>query len=145
MIPPPGVDAAPGHAADRLRGVAGVVLVAGAIGSVAMTFVSGRKSDERALVMLMAAWVLAPLAGLLVAHRMSRRWSAATRRTLHILSVTIVACSLAAYANAAFGSRSARPAPVLVAVPMATWAVVLLVLVPVAVLTRRRERRHGTR
>ena len=145
MTSPPNVDAAPAHGADRLRGVAGVVLVAGAVGSVALTFVSGRRSDERVLVILMAAWVLAPLAGLLVAHRMSRLWAAPTRRTLHVLSVAIVACSLAAYANAAFGSRSARPAPVLVVVPLTTWAVVLLVLVPVAVLSRRRERRPGTR
>ena len=135
--------ASAGLTVSPLRFVAWIALIVGAVSSPVLTFIAGRSSDERLVVTLMSVWVLAPFALLLVAHRASRRWSAPTQTTLDVLSIGIAACSLVAYAIAVFGSRSGRPAPVLVAVPVLSCLLVLLVLPVAAVLARRSKRRRG--
>jgi hypothetical protein len=124
------------------RLVALAALVTGVVVFPLLTFYSGRHSDEWLVVTLMAIWVSAPFAALLAAHRRSRRWLVPTRATLDILSVCVTVFSLFAFANAAFGSRRERPAPVLVMVPLVVW-LLAATIVPAAAALARRQKAEG--
>ena len=112
----------------RLRIAALVAVLAGAAGSVGLMFRAGRSSDERLLVILIAGWVLAPFTALVLAHMLSRRWSAPTRATLYCLMLVLTLGSLAIYVGDALGPPTTA---VYVGVPLASWLLIALV-VPIA-------------
>ena len=128
----------------RLRAAALIAVLVGAGGSVGLMLRAGRSTDERLLVVLIAIWVLAPFAALVLAHVVARRWSVPTRATLYCLMLVLAAGSLVIYVGDAFGRSEAEGAVVFVGVPLASWLLIALVL-PIAAfisgrLSRRRER-----
>jgi hypothetical protein len=118
----------------RASGLAAALV--GAAASVALLLRAG-STAPRVLLALFTLWLLSPFAVLLVADRLSRRWSTATRATLHSLMLVIGLASPAIYAVAAFGPARTRPAPIFVVVPPASWLLTAAVLPTAARLSRR--------
>ena len=123
----------------RLRVAALSAVLVGAGVSVGLMLRAGRSSDERLLVILIAGWVFAPFAALLLAHLVSRRWSVPTRATLYCLMLVLTLGSLAIYVGDAFGTPTTV---VYVGVPLASWLVIALV-VPIAAFMFGRASRRG--
>ena len=132
-----------GESGDRLRGVALLTVLAGAVGSVSLMLRAGQSSDEQFLVVLIAGWVSAPFGGLLLAHVLSKRWSQLTRATLYRVMLVLPLASLLVYATDAWRNSGAQDATVFVAVPLASWPLIGLALSLAAFTARRRSRRGG--
>ena len=126
----------------RLRAAALIAVLVGAGGSVGLMLRAGRSTDERLLVVLIAIWVLAPFAALVLAHVVARRWSVPTRATLYCLMLVLAAGSLVIYVGDAFGRSEAEGAVVFVGVPLASWLLIALVL-PIAAFISGRLSRRG--
>ena len=126
----------------RLRAAALIAVLVGAGGSVGLMLRAGRSTDERLLVVLIAIWVLAPFAALVLAHVVATRWSVPTRATLYCLMLVLALGSLVIYVGDAFGRSEAEGAAVFVGVPLASWLLIALVL-PIAAFISGRLSRRG--
>ena len=123
-----------------LRVVALLVLLAGAAGSVAFMLRAGQRTPAFLLI-IMVAWVLAPLAALAWGTAVSRRWSVPIRWTLCVLSLALPAASVAIYGNvfdvAPQGSANAFR---FVMTPAASWLLIAIAVATAAVVSRKRGR-----
>ncbi len=119
-----------------LRSVALRALIVGAAGSFALMLHAGGRNRPIVLVPLFAAWDLSPFALLWLADRLSKQWSASTRRALYHLAILTTVGSLAVYIADIIWPRQAQPAFVYVAVPPASWIVIALVLAVTALGSR---------
>lgn len=144
-MPAPSADdnpAAPaGSLLDRLRAVALFAVLLGAAGSVGFTLFAGQKSP-RFLLALFILWVLSPFTALAWAGLISKRWSVSLRATLYALMLVITLGSLAVYADDARAHRMPQAAFVYVAVPPASWLLLVTALPAAAFLSGRRSRHH---
>ncbi len=122
----------------RLRVAALIAVLVGAGGSVGLMLRAGRSSDERLLVILIAGWVFAPFAALVLAHVVARRWLVHTRATLYCLMLVLTLGSLAIYVGDAFGPPTTA---VYVGVPVLSWLIIALVVPIAAFISARRSRR----
>ena len=129
---------------QRLHTVAQGAAVAGAIGAVALTLYAGRGNGLPFLMILMAGWVFAPFFGFAVASRLTSQWPARARAGLDITIVVIAILSLVVYARAALGPEHATRATAYVAVPIASWLLLIAGTATGAVLARRRSGSVGT-
>ncbi len=122
-----------------LRGVALTALVIGAIGSLAFMFRAGQQTP-RLLLILFTIWVLSPFAALLLAHRLSKSWSALTRATLRVVMIIIALSSLAIYGEW-INLRPAESANafLFVAVPPASLLFIAIVVSIAAFVSGRRD------
>ena len=123
----------------RLRIAALVAVLAGAAGSVGLMLRAGRSTDERLVVILIAGWVLAPFTALVLAHMLSRRWSASSRATLYYLMLVLTLGSLVIYVGDALGAPTTA---VYVGVPLASWLLIALA-VPISAFISGRLSRRG--
>ena len=123
-----------------LRAAALVAVVAGAAGSLALMFWVGHRKEIALLLVVFAVWVLAPFVALLFADRASKRWSAATRTTLHGVMLIVALVSLAAYGVVALGPPRAKPAAVFLVIPLASWLFMTLAVSLTALLSGRPSR-----
>jgi hypothetical protein len=89
-------------------------LVAGALGSIALTLYAGRTAPPF-LQVLFAGWVAAPFVLLAAARARSTRWRPRTRAVLDTVSVVAAIASVAVY-GVALAVRS-NPTPVFVLTP----------------------------
>ncbi len=126
----------------RLRAVARIAVVAGAVGSLGLMLRAGR-STPRLLLVLFVIWVLSPFAALAWANMVSQRWSAVTRATLYCVTLVITLSSLAIYGDLVSPPAGSPGAFRFVAVPPASWLLAMIV-VPIAALVSRRLSRRGT-
>ena len=94
-------------------------------------------------MLLMAIWVLAPFAAVVVLDRVSTRWPARVRTTLHALMLALTVGSLAVYVYDAWRPRASQPAARFVAAPVASCVVIALVLAIAALISRRRPTPAG--
>src|SRR6266699_115240 len=124
----------------RLHSTAVVAVLVGAAGSVGFLLYAGRNSPQRLLMVAMAAWVLAPFIGLLLADVISTRWSAMTRQALYAVMLAVTVCSLAVYWNELVHARKAQAAFVFVLVPVVSGMVIGVVLTIAASVSRRNVR-----
>ena len=122
---------------DVLRTTAVIAVLLGAIASVALVFIAGRRSPQRLLLVLMSIWVLAPFIALMFANAISTRWSATTRAALYSVMIVLTLVSLAVYGAGASVPIGPHPAAVFVGVPIATW-VVIAIVVPMAMIMSRK-------
>jgi hypothetical protein len=130
-------------AVGRLRVAALIAVLAGAVGSVGLTLRAGQRSDERILVVLIAIWVLSLFLALALANAVSKRWSGLTRATLYGLTLVLTLGSLAVYINDALRPPRAQAAFVFVAVPLASWLLIAVVVPAAALISGRLSRRDG--
>ena len=117
-----------------LRAVALVAVAAGAVGSLGFMFFVGRHNRSLFLMVLFTVWVLAPFVALAAADRMSTRWSASIRATLHGLMLMLTVVSLGIYGNVALGPPRPQPAAMFLMVPAAS---LLLIAILVAIVLSR--------
>jgi hypothetical protein len=125
-----------------LRVAAVTAVVAGAVGSVALTLYAGRRSDSRTLMVLFAMWVLSPFVALVLANVASKRWSVLTRAMLYSVMLVLTVGSLAIYAVRALRPPRTQAAFVFVVVPPASWLLIAVVVPIAALISRRRSRRN---
>src|SRR6266567_1910293 len=122
-----------------LRAAALIAVLAGAVGSLAFLLQAGRRTP-RFLLILFVLWVLSPFVALVWANLVSKRWLVLTRATLYSVMLVVTLASLAIYGAVALGLSKARPAPVFLLVPLASWLLTAIV-VPIAALISRRQSR----
>jgi hypothetical protein len=122
---------------DSAGAAALVALLAGAAGSVAYMLRAGQRTPTFLLI-IMIAWVLAPLAALAWGTAVSRRWSVPIRWTLCALSLSLPAASVAIYGNmfdvAPQGSANAFR---FVMTPAASWLLIAFAVATAAVMSRK--------
>jgi hypothetical protein len=120
-----------------------IAVVAGAVGSVALTLHVGRHNPSPILLSLFVIWVLSPFVALVCASVVSKRWSVLTRATLYSVAPVLTLGSLAIYGDVAFGPPRATPAFAFLVVPLASW-LLIAIAVPVAAFISRTLARQGT-
>ena len=125
---------------ERVRTASMVVLLSGAMGSVALMLVVGRRNSSRLLLVVFAVWVLSPFAVLAAANMVSKTWSALSRTTLYGVMLVLTPGSLAVYGNIAFGHPRPQPAFAFVIVPPASF---LLIAVALSIAAWTSGRRSG--
>ena len=91
---------------------------------------------------LFVIWVLSPFIALLGTHAFSNRWAALARATCHGMMIVLPLASLAIYANDALRPRRAQAAFVYIAVPLASWLLIAIVI-PMAMFISGRQSRRG--
>lgn len=123
----------------RLRSIALCAVLAGAVGSVGFMLHAGSRSPQRLLLVIVAVWVLAPFLVLVFAEMRSKRWSALTRRVLHVVMLVVSFGALAVYWNDLVRPRRSQPAFVFVVVPVVAWMVIVTVVPIAAFISRRRS------
>ena len=116
----------------------------GAVGAVGITLYAGRNNNLPLLMILMAGWVFAPFFGYALATKFSARWSPAIRAALDVAIVIIAIGSLAIYSYDAFGPSHAKRATPYVAVPIASWLLMIVFVSVAAWRARRQARPVGT-
>ncbi len=120
-----------------VRGAVLTLVLVGAAGSLGLMFRAGHRQKSWILVLLFAIWVLAPFMALVAAHVLSTNWSVLTRATLYSFMLVVTLFSLAIYGEVAFRLPTAKVGFVFLAVPSASWLLIVIVL-PVAALVSRR-------
>lgn len=101
-----------------LRTAALLAVLFGAIGSIGLL----RHAQQHPPPLIVAGfvvWVLAPFGLLGIANLRSKQWPIAVRKTLYVSTLIITAASLAIYVDDNIAHRTAHPAGVWVAVPVA--------------------------
>jgi hypothetical protein len=122
------------EAAGLLSTTALSVMVFGAAGSLGFLFHAGPDSPLQ-LMAIMAGWVVAPFAGLVLAHVTAKRWAAPVRQALYALMLGVTTCAVAVYWNDYWHPHIPR-AVVFVLVPGVSWMVIALVLSLTWVMSR---------
>ena len=123
-----------------LHTIALIVLLAGAVGSLGLTFYTGRRNASVLLLMLFAGWVFSPFIALLVANVFSKHWSVLTRVTLYLLMLGITVGSLLGYSGV-LSPPDAKPAFIFLVVPLLSWLLMAIVIPIARYLSRRVD--HG--
>jgi hypothetical protein len=125
----------------RLGAAALIAVLAGAVGSVGLMLRAGHRNPSRLLLGLFALWVLSPFGALVVAHKLSSRWSVLTRTTLYSLMLLITLGTLAIYGYVALGPPRAQTAFVFIVVPPASWLLTAIVILVTALMSGSVSRR----
>ena len=125
-----------------LQLVALIVNLTGAIASLTLMFMVGRRNESRILMLLFTLWVLAPYVALFMANLVSKRWAASTQVALHIVMLIVTAGSVVIYAVVAIGPPRPQPAFWFLIVPpasllLAAIAVALTACIAGGLLRRR--------
>src|SRR5665811_730866 len=110
-----------------LRTIALIVMLVGAIGSLGIMFSAGRNQNSVILITLFTVWVLSPFVGLLIANKISKRWTVLTRVTLYWLMIVLTLGSLISYSGA-FSQVGTKPAFKFLVVPLILWILIVTVI-----------------
>jgi hypothetical protein len=123
-----------------LQAAAMIAVLVGAVGSVALMFSVGHRAPGLLLV-LFTGWVLSMFIALAWGNKISKPWSAITRATLYVVTLVITLGSLAIYGALAFGPLRAKPGFIFLFVPGASWLLMAIVVLMVAMISGRLSRR----
>lgn len=121
----------------RLRAVALVAAMVGAVGSVGLMLRAGRNTP-RFLLVLFVIWVLSPFVVLAWATIVSPRWSGLTRATLYGVTLVLTLGSLAIYGGLVKRPAGTANAFLFVITPPVAGALIAIT-VPLAALISRRQ------
>lgn len=108
-----------------------IATIVGAVGSVAAMLRVGSRGDATIptlLLVLFTGWILSPFLAMLAADRVSSRWAAPARKTLHRLMLLIPLASLAMYGYLAMSPPRPKPAAPFLLVPLGSWLMVATLL-----------------
>jgi hypothetical protein len=117
-----------------LRIMALIAMLVGAIGSLGFMFYAGRNQNSVILIALFTTWVLSPFVGLLIADKISKRWTVNTSVTLYWLMIVLSLGSLIIYSGALI-PLGTKPAFKFLVVPFISWLLILTVIPIVSRLT----------
>lgn len=126
----------------RLRAVALVAVVVGAVGSVGLTLRAGHNTP-RFLLILFVFWVLSPFVALAWANVVSPRWSGLTRATLYGVTLAHTLGALAIYGQLVKRPAGSANAFMFVVTPPAAWLVIASAVSLAALISRRQSPRRA--
>ena len=116
-----------GFGLNILRMAARVIALVGAAGSLYFMINAGREQKSVLLLGLFTAWVLSPFVGLFVANMSSKIRGVLNSAALYCLMIILTLGSLFAYSGM-FRSPDTKPAFVFLVVPLASWLLMVTVL-----------------
>jgi hypothetical protein len=128
-----------------LQTAALIVVLIGALGSVAFTLLAGHRNPSSFLIFLFLIWVLSPFVALVFATFISKSWSVLARGTLHGAMLFLSLASLAIYGRVALGPPRAKTAFVFVVVPPLSFLLAIVAVSTAALLSRSWSRPEGGR
>ena len=106
-----------------MRIVALIVLLMGVIGSFCFVLYNGRYNKSILLISLFVGWVLSPFIALLIAYKVSNRWTDTIRKTLYIIILALTLVSLLSYSGLLIPAGT-KTAFVFLVVPLISWVVI---------------------
>jgi hypothetical protein len=121
-----------------LRSVALIVVAAGTIASEALVIRAGGRSQP-VLSVLFIIWILLPFVALAWANVVSKSWLAPVRISLYFTTIVIALGSLAFYGGVILPRAGSPRAFVFVMGPLASWAVMLIVVPLSTAISRKRK------
>ena len=121
-----------------LRSLALLGLVIGTLGSEFLVIRAGGLSQPL-LSVLFFVWILLPFVALAWANVISKSWPALVRISLYCTTLLIVLGSLAFYGRIILSRAGSPRAFVFVTGPIASWALMLIVVPTAAVISRKRK------
>ena len=124
---------------DLLHTVSFIVMLTGAVGSLALTLQAGHTNKSVLLRTLFAVWVLSPFTALIIANYISGIRRVLPRVTLNILMLLIPIVSFLIYSGI-FSITGTKPSFVFIVVPLISW-MVILAFIFFAVLQSKRQSR----
>lgn len=113
-----------------------IALVAGAVGSAALTVRAGL-STPRLLLVGFIVWVLSPFGALAWAVDRATRWAVPTRAALYAVTILVALGSLVLFSGLVKRPAGAPNAFLFVAVPPAAWVAIAIVVSLGALRSRR--------
>lgn len=113
------------QASNVLRRSALWFALAGAAISLGLTLWTGRRNSSLVLPLMFMVWVASPFAGLIWFHRLAKSWAAARQFDLYALMHVVSVGSVVAYATAVFLMHLTRQAGPFLAVPAASWLIII--------------------
>jgi hypothetical protein len=124
-----------------LRRAALVIALVGAVGSLYFMFNAGRGQTSVLLLGLFTAWVLSPFVGLFVANMIAKGWAVLTRASIYCLMIVLTFGSLIVYSGR-FSSPDTKPAFVFLVVPLASWFLMVTVILLASGISRKSNDNH---
>ena len=112
---------------NLLHTVSFIVMLTGAVGSLALTLQAGHTNKSVLLRTLFAVWVLSPFTALVIANNVSRNWQVLKRVSLYILMLVLSIVSLTIYSGV-ISTAVTKPAFVFIVAPLASWLLILAYL-----------------
>ena len=122
-----------------VRGAALTAVVVGAVSSVVF-LLRAPQHPGPLLLALLALWGLSPFAALVLADRISKRWTAPGRAIILGLMLVITLGYLLMYADGDLTPAGKPPAFVFVMVPLLAWLLIALAVPVAALISRSRPR-----
>ena len=110
-----------------LRTISVVFLLAGAVGSLALTLLAGQQNNSFILVGLFVCWVLSPYFALLVATIVYKNKPALTQSTINYLMLFLSIVSLVCYSGV-LSFPGMKPAFIFLIVPLISWLLLVTVI-----------------
>jgi hypothetical protein len=120
------------------RTVAMVSAIAGAVGSEILMMSVGRRSQPL-LTVIFFVWILLPFVALAWANVASRNWPPLVQVTLYSATLLIALGCLAFYGGVILPPAGSPRAFVFVMAPLASWALMLIVVPIAAAISRKRQ------
>ena len=127
-----------GGVVELLRIISLVALVAGTVGSEILVIRAGG-SAQPLLSVLFFVWIILPLVALAWANIASKSWQPFVRISLYSTTLLIALGSLAFYGRIILPRGGSPRAFVFVMGPIASWALMLIVVPTAAALSRKRK------
>lgn len=110
-----------------LRTVALVVVLVGVAGSLSLVLYNGRANKSVLLIALFVTWVLSPFITLLIADKVSKRWTDSARKALYVLMLALTIVSLLCYSGV-IRPAGTKPAFVFLVVPLISWLLIVMLI-----------------
>lgn len=122
-----------------LRGAALVAALVGGVGSLVVLIRAGqRQATPLLLLLLMAAWVVAPFLALAWAFAASKRWAGPRQTALYSVMLLVSLGSLLVYSTGWLRAAGKTAAP-FVLTPGVSWLLIAIVLLSASVAAPRRS------
>jgi hypothetical protein len=122
--------------------VALIILLAGAICSLALMFSEGRNQKSILLIAMFTIWVFSPFFALLVANIRSRDLDRRTHTTLYLMALFITLGSLVVYSGG-WKIPGVKPAFKFLMVPFISW-LLILIFIAIPVIKAIKQSRKST-
>lgn len=121
---------------NLLRTLAITSLLISSIGSLFFVIYAGRNNSSFFLPALFIIWVLSPFIGLIVANRISKRWTEKIQLRFYWFMIVLTAFSLIAYTGV-LTPHNAKPAFIFLIIPFLSWFLMLTIYALLIIHNRR--------
>ena len=106
-----------------LKTIATIVVILGAVGSLAFLLNEGRRTPIFLLV-LFVGWVLSPFVGLMIANKIFKKRSLTARVIFNYVMLILPLISVAFYSGT-LTSTQTKPAAIFLMVPLISWLIIV--------------------